>query len=164
MHMYPGTQHGFNNDTTPRYDEAAAKLAWQRTIEFFNKHLREMRETRPEGASVNRRVDRVRLGRSGRRVCRPRAGPPAQHSRRRLHSLFNGKDLSGWVGRQGTYSPYEQAKLTPEQLAAKKAEWNADRDKHWRVDTAKGEIVSDGQGVHLATERTTATSSCTSTG
>ena len=40
MHMYPGAQHGFNNDTTPRYDEAAAKLAWQRTIEFFNKHLR----------------------------------------------------------------------------------------------------------------------------
>jgi carboxymethylenebutenolidase len=40
MYMYAGTQHGFNNDTTPRYDEAAAKLAWQRTIEFFNKHLR----------------------------------------------------------------------------------------------------------------------------
>jgi carboxymethylenebutenolidase len=40
MHMYAGTQHGFNNDTTPRYDEAAAKLAWQRTIEFFNKYLR----------------------------------------------------------------------------------------------------------------------------
>jgi carboxymethylenebutenolidase len=40
MHMYPGTQHGFNNDTTPRYDEAAAKLAWQRTIEFFNANLR----------------------------------------------------------------------------------------------------------------------------
>jgi carboxymethylenebutenolidase len=40
MHQYPGTQHGFNNDTTPRYDEAAAKLAWQRTMEFFNKHLR----------------------------------------------------------------------------------------------------------------------------
>ena len=39
-HIYPGTQHGFNNDTTPRYDEAAAKLAWQRTVEFFNKHLR----------------------------------------------------------------------------------------------------------------------------
>ena len=38
--LYPGTQHGFNNDTTPRYDEAAAKLAWQRTIDFFNKHLR----------------------------------------------------------------------------------------------------------------------------
>jgi len=37
---YPGTEHGFNNDTTPRYDEAAAKLAWQRTIAFFNKNLR----------------------------------------------------------------------------------------------------------------------------
>ncbi len=40
MHKYPGTQHGFHNDTTPRYDEAAAKLAWQRTIDFFNKNLR----------------------------------------------------------------------------------------------------------------------------
>lgn len=39
-YQYPGTQHGFNNDTTPRYDEAAAKLAWQRTIGFFNTHLR----------------------------------------------------------------------------------------------------------------------------
>ncbi|MDB5051801.1 MAG: dienelactone hydrolase family protein [Fibrobacteres bacterium] len=37
---YPGTQHGFNNDTTPRYDEAAANLAWQRTLAFFNKQLR----------------------------------------------------------------------------------------------------------------------------
>jgi len=40
MYQYPGTQHGFNNDTTPRYDEAAAKLAGQRTLEFFNKNLR----------------------------------------------------------------------------------------------------------------------------
>jgi carboxymethylenebutenolidase len=38
--LYPGTQHGFNNDTTPRYDAAAAKLAWERTIAFFNKHVR----------------------------------------------------------------------------------------------------------------------------
>jgi carboxymethylenebutenolidase len=37
---YPGTQHGFNNDTTPRYDEASAKLAWQRTLTFFNHTLR----------------------------------------------------------------------------------------------------------------------------
>jgi carboxymethylenebutenolidase len=37
---YPGTEHGFNNDTTPRYNEAAAKLAWERTIAFFNKSLR----------------------------------------------------------------------------------------------------------------------------
>ena len=40
VHMYEGTQHGFHNDTTPRYDEAAAKLAWTRTLDFFNKYLR----------------------------------------------------------------------------------------------------------------------------
>lgn len=39
-HIYPGVQHGFNNDTTPRFDQAAAKLAWQRTVAFFNQHLR----------------------------------------------------------------------------------------------------------------------------
>ena len=39
-HIYPNTQHGFHNDTTPRYDEAAAKLSWQRTLDFFNQHLR----------------------------------------------------------------------------------------------------------------------------
>ena len=38
-YLYPGTQHGFNNDTTPRFDEAAAKLAWQRTVAFFKMHL-----------------------------------------------------------------------------------------------------------------------------
>ena len=40
VYMYDGTQHGFHNDTTPRYDETAAKLAWTRTLEFFNKYLR----------------------------------------------------------------------------------------------------------------------------
>ena len=40
LHMYEGKQHGFHNDTTPRYDETAAKLAWTRTLEFFNKYLR----------------------------------------------------------------------------------------------------------------------------
>jgi carboxymethylenebutenolidase len=39
-YVYPGVQHGFNNDTTPRFDEAAARLAWGRTIAFFNTHLR----------------------------------------------------------------------------------------------------------------------------
>jgi carboxymethylenebutenolidase len=38
-HHYPDTQHGFHNDTTPRYDEKAAKLAWTRTTAFFKKHL-----------------------------------------------------------------------------------------------------------------------------
>ena len=40
MYMYPNTNHGFHNDTTPRYDEAAAKLAWSRTLAFFNENLR----------------------------------------------------------------------------------------------------------------------------
>ncbi len=37
--VYPGVEHGFNNDTTPRYDEAAAKLAWQRTVDFLRQHV-----------------------------------------------------------------------------------------------------------------------------
>lgn len=38
-YVYEGVQHGFNNDTTPRYDEAAAKLAWERTLAFLSSHL-----------------------------------------------------------------------------------------------------------------------------
>ena len=40
LFIYEGAQHGFHNDTTPRYDEKAAKLAWDRTLAFFNKNLR----------------------------------------------------------------------------------------------------------------------------
>lgn len=39
-YVYPGVNHGFHNDTTPRYDEEAAKLAWKRTVDFFNEHLK----------------------------------------------------------------------------------------------------------------------------
>ena len=39
MHTYPGTRHGFHNNSTPRYNEEAAKLAWQRTMDTFRKHL-----------------------------------------------------------------------------------------------------------------------------
>ncbi|MDD9999121.1 MAG: dienelactone hydrolase family protein, partial [Rhodospirillaceae bacterium] len=39
MHMYEGTNHGFHNNSTPRYNEEAADLAWSRTIEFFTEHL-----------------------------------------------------------------------------------------------------------------------------
>ena len=38
-HIYPGANHGFHNDTTPRYDKEAGELAWKRTIDFFKKHL-----------------------------------------------------------------------------------------------------------------------------
>jgi carboxymethylenebutenolidase len=39
VHFYEGANHGFHNDSTPRYDKDAAELAWSRTIDFFNKHL-----------------------------------------------------------------------------------------------------------------------------
>ena len=39
MYIYPGTQHGFHNNSTPRYNEAQAKIAWDRTIAFFKKNL-----------------------------------------------------------------------------------------------------------------------------
>jgi carboxymethylenebutenolidase len=39
MHTYPGTGHGFHNDSTPRYVEAAANLAWERTVAWFGQYL-----------------------------------------------------------------------------------------------------------------------------
>jgi carboxymethylenebutenolidase len=39
VYVYPGTQHGFHNNSTPRYNEAAAKLSWERTLAHFKKHL-----------------------------------------------------------------------------------------------------------------------------
>jgi carboxymethylenebutenolidase len=39
-YTYPGTQHGFHNDTTPRFDDNAARQAWGRTLELFNRTLR----------------------------------------------------------------------------------------------------------------------------
>jgi hypothetical protein len=84
--------------------------------------------------------------------------PPALAQERPLNrapagftALFNGKDLSGWRGRQPNYSPHAEALLPRAELAAKQVQWNAERDLHWRVDAAKREIVSDGKSVHLAT-------------
>src|SRR5947208_4543114 len=65
-------------------------------------------------------------------------------------ALFNGKDLTGWRGRQPNYNPDEEAKLSKEEHDAKQAAWNTARDAHWKVDTEKGEIVSDGKDPHLA--------------
>jgi len=39
INMYPGVNHGFHNDTTPRYDKQAAELSWDRTIKFFKENL-----------------------------------------------------------------------------------------------------------------------------
>ena len=66
-------------------------------------------------------------------------------------ALFNGKDLTGWRGRQPNYDPAEEAKLSKEELAAKQALWNTERDAHWKVDMDTGAIVSDGKNPHLAT-------------
>jgi 3-keto-disaccharide hydrolase len=82
-----------------------------------------------------------------------RTAPAPQHAPKGFTSLFNGKDLTGWRGRQPNYNPADEAKLPKTELAAKQAEWNAARDQHWKVDQAKGEIVSDGQSPHLATAK-----------
>jgi hypothetical protein len=68
-------------------------------------------------------------------------------------ALFNATDLTGWRGLKGDYSPHIQATLTPDALGAMQTQWNADRDLHWSVDKDKGEIVSDGKGVFLATDK-----------
>jgi hypothetical protein len=78
-----------------------------------------------------------------------RGAPPEGFTR-----LFDGRTLDGWRGRPGgggIYSPYEEAALSDEARRHKQAEWDADRDAHWRVDVERGEIVTDGQGVHLTT-------------
>jgi hypothetical protein len=68
-------------------------------------------------------------------------------------AIFNGQDLTGWRGRKQDYSPHLQATLSADDLSAMQTKWNAERDLHWHVDTAKGELVSDGIGVHLATAK-----------
>jgi hypothetical protein len=79
---------------------------------------------------------------------KPLNTPPAGYT-----ALFDGTDLSGWRGLKGDYSPHIQASLPAADLKAMQATWNADRDLHWSVDKTKGEIVSDGKGVFLATAK-----------
>jgi hypothetical protein len=68
-------------------------------------------------------------------------------------NLFNGKDLTGWHGRQGDYSPYVEAKLPADEHEQKQAAWNENMKQHWHVDADKGELVSDGHGVFLTTDK-----------
>src|SRR5665213_2967536 len=79
---------------------------------------------------------------------RPLNTPPAGYT-----ALFNGTDLTGWHGRKGDYSPHIQALLPIEDLYAMLQKWDVDRDLHWHVDKEKGEIVSDGKSVFLATAK-----------
>ena len=78
----------------------------------------------------------------------------------RFHQLFNGKDLRGWRGRPGgggVFSPYIEAKFTPEERAAKQAEWNADRDLHWRADSARASSSPTEKGFTSRPRRRMAT-------
>lgn len=71
-------------------------------------------------------------------------------------SLFDGRTLDGWRGRPGAggvFSPYEESAFSDAERRRRQTEWDADRDTHWSVDTTRGEIVSDGHGVHLTTEK-----------
>jgi len=68
-------------------------------------------------------------------------------------ALVNGKNFAGWRGRQPNYDPKAEGALPKDELASKQAEWNKERDLHWTVDAAKGEIVSDGKSPHLATTK-----------
>lgn len=79
---------------------------------------------------------------------RPNNTPPEGFT-----NLFNGKDLTGWRGRQQDLSPYKEAAFSKDEREAKQAQWNADLKKHWRVDAEKGEIVNDGKGVYCTTDK-----------
>jgi hypothetical protein len=83
-------------------------------------------------------------------VMRPRGNNEAPAG---FTAIFNGKDLTGWLGRKGDYSPYAEQKLSKAEHDAEQAKWNADMAQHWRVDSEKGEIVNDGHGVFLATNK-----------
>ncbi len=71
--------------------------------------------------------------------------PPAGFS-----ALFNGENLDGWIG-QRNINPYELAELTDDELAKMRAEDRQNMQQHWRVE--QGEIINDGAGVYLATEK-----------
>src|SRR5690242_21331411 len=65
-------------------------------------------------------------------------------------ALFNGKDLSGWHG-MPTFDPRKLAAMPEEERKAQIEKWNDDIKKHWKVE--KGELVNDGQGVYLTTDK-----------
>ncbi len=71
--------------------------------------------------------------------------PPAGFS-----ALFNGENLDGWIG-QRNINPYELAELTDDERAKMRAEDRQNMQQHWRVE--QGEIINDGAGVYLATEK-----------
>ncbi|MGL4551740.1 MAG: 3-keto-disaccharide hydrolase, partial [Gemmataceae bacterium] len=75
------------------------------------------------------------------------AAPPAPPG---FTALFNGTDLAGWHG-MPHFNPYDLDKMSAEERQKKLAEWTADAKKHWKADA--GELVNDGDGAYLTTDR-----------
>src|SRR4051812_46365051 len=102
--------------------------------------------TRPENEEIfMRRIMAVAVGFFvGAFTTLARPEQPLNQPPQGFTAIFDGKSLGGWHGRQQTYSPYKEAELSKEEHPKKQAEWDADKEKHWSIDTAKGEIVSDG--------------------
>ena len=65
--------------------------------------------------------------------------------------LFNGKDLTGWVGRGRDLDPRKVDAMSPEEKKTKQAEWDNDLKAHWKVEN--GELVNDGKGVYATTAK-----------
>ncbi len=80
----------------------------------------------------------------------PSAAAPATEPPAGFTSLFNGRDLTGWRGRPH-FDPRKEAEGSVDERAKRQQEWNADMAAHWKV--VDGEIVNDGRGVFLTTDR-----------
>src|SRR5436190_19337542 len=86
--------------------------------------------------------------------CRADEAPRVVRPPRGFTALFNGQDLSGWHGwaiHEKGAGPIDMAKLSPEERARKIEGWTEDSKKHWSVEN--GELVNDGHGTYLATDR-----------
>ena len=79
-------------------------------------------------------------------------------------ALFNGKDLSGWRGRQPNYDPRAEAALSSEELAVKQAQWNSERDMHWSVDLPKARSSPTAEAPTSQPQRISETSNYMSIG
>jgi hypothetical protein len=82
-----------------------------------------------------------------------RRRPKVERAPERLHGALRRKGLEGLAGAAAELQPGRGNEAHARGAREEAGEWNAERDKHWKVDVAKGEIVSDGQSPHLATAR-----------
>ncbi len=76
---------------------------------------------------------------------------PISYLQQRYTPLFNGKDFTGWHGRQGDFNPYTLAAMPGDKAVLLGAKWTDETNKHWRVEN--GELISDGKGPFLTTNK-----------